>query len=104
MKVSCRMYEQKEDLLLAACDEEILGVLLEGEEIQLEVKENFYGGDTIDIDSVSEKKRLNEKFERATIGNLVGENVVEAAIEAGFGDEDDIIRIDGVPHIQVVRL
>lgn len=98
MKVSYNMYEQGEDTLLAACDEDLLGVTLEEEEVNLKVKEDFYGGDIIDCET------LRKKFERATIGNLVGENVVDAAVEAGFGSEADIMRIDGVPHLQIVRL
>ncbi len=102
MKVNFRMYDQGDDILLAACDEDLLGVTLEEGDIHLNVKESFYGGDIIDIES--DEKRLQTKFKKATIGNLVGEEVVKAAVEAGFGDEDDIMRIEDVPHLQVVRI
>lgn len=102
MKVSCRIYEQKDDVLLAACDKDLLGSTLKEGEIHLTVKENFYGGEILDIDS--DKKKLHAKFKKATIGNLVGSNVVEAAIEAKFGNENDIMRIDGIPHLQIVRM
>ncbi len=98
MKVNFQIYDQGEDVLLAACDKEILGDTLEEEDIRLEVKESFYGKNQIEL------KRLESKFKRSTIANLVGEKVVRKAVEAGFGHEEDIMEIDGVPHLQIVRL
>ncbi|MFP4000487.1 MAG: DUF424 domain-containing protein [Thermoplasmata archaeon] len=98
MDISYQTYDQGSDVLLAACDEDILGRTLENEEVQLKVKESFYGGKKISTE------RLKRKLETCTIANLVGKNTVEAAIEKGFGDENDVMDIEGVPHLQVVRL
>ena len=102
MKVSYSIYEQGDDILLAACDKDLLGATLEEGEIHLEIKENFYGGQVIDVES--NKKALHSSFERATIANLVGDTVIDSALEAGFGSEDDIMRLNGIPHLQIVRI
>ncbi len=104
MKVSYRMYDQGEDVLLAACDEDLLGKTLEEGDLSLEVKREFYDQDTIRIDQEHGEKALKRKFERCTIANLVGENVIDAAVEAGIGNEDDLLMIEGVPHLQIVRM
>ncbi len=104
MKVSYQLYEQGTEILLAACDHELLGVILEDKDINLNVKESFYGGGIIDIGEGPGKEELNVKFRRATVANLVGENVIEAATDFGFGSKEDIMWIDGVPHLQVVQL
>ncbi|MEF8873359.1 MAG: DUF424 family protein [Candidatus Thermoplasmatota archaeon] len=104
MKVSYQVYEQGTEILLAACDEELLGITLEDEDINLNVKKDFYGGSTVDVDEGSGKEILHEKFQKSTVANLVGEEVIEAATDFGFGSEEDIMWIDGVPHLQIVQL
>ncbi len=104
MKVSYRIYEQGEEVLFAACDDELLGKTLVEGDIHLDIKEKFYGGDTIRIDDKSDDELIHEKFERSTIANLVGEKIIEVATDLGFGDEDDVMWIQGVPHLQIVRL
>lgn len=98
MKAAYQIYDQGDDTLLAACDKEILGECFEEGEIQLDIKESFYGGRETEIES------LKDKFMSSTIANLVGEEVVEAAIEAGFGSEEDIIWVEDTPHLQIVRV
>lgn len=98
MEINYQTYDRGNEVLLAACDDDVLGNTLEKEEIQLDVKESFYGGKKIDID------RLKRELKSCTIANLVGKKTVEAAIEVGFGSENDVMKIDGVPHLQVVKM
>ncbi|MBS3781018.1 MAG: DUF424 family protein [Candidatus Thermoplasmatota archaeon] len=98
MKVNYQIYDHGDEVLLAACDNEVLGRTLKDGDINLKVKESFYAGQKIEIEA------LKRKFQTSTIANLVGEKVVDAAIESGFGQEEDIMIIEGVPHLQIVRL
>ncbi len=98
MKVNYQIYDQGDEVLLAACDKDVLGRTLQDGAINLEVKESFYAGQKMELE------RLKKEFKKSTMANLVGENVVEAAIEAGFGEEEDIMMIEGVPHLQIVKL
>jgi len=98
MKVNYQIYNHGDEVLLAACDDDVLGRTLQEGNINLEVKEDFYAGQKIEI------KRLKKEFKRTTIANLVGEKVVDAAIESGFGQKEDIMMIEDIPHLQIVRL
>ncbi len=98
MKVNYQIYDQGDEVLLAACDNDVLGRTLQNDDINLEVKESFYAGQKIELE------RLKKEFKRSTIANLVGEKVVNAAIEEGFGREEDLMMIEDVPHLQIVRL
>ncbi len=98
VKVNYHVYDQGDEVLLAACDDDVVGRTLQDGDINFEVKESFYGGQKIEIDG------LKKEFERSTIANLVGENVVDAAIDADFGRKEDIMMIEDVPHLQIVRL
>ncbi|MFO7990813.1 MAG: DUF424 family protein [Thermoplasmata archaeon] len=98
MVIRYRIYEQGEEVLLAACDSELLGKTLEDGEIHMVVKESFYGGESI------EPHELAENFDRTTIANLVGEETVKTALEKGFGWKEDVLYINEVPHLQIVRM
>ncbi len=98
MKISYQIYDQQHEKLLAACDKDLLGETLREGDLHLEVKESFYGGNEI------EEEKMVTQFESSTIANLVGEKTVDLALENDFGYEEDVLWIDGVPHLQIVRL
>jgi hypothetical protein len=86
------------EVLLAACDEDLLGRRFEEGALRIEVSESFYGGFKASLDE------LVEYMGEATIMNLVGKNVVSKAVEAGYVHPEAVIRISGVPHAQVVSI
>jgi len=98
MKISYQIYDQQNEKLLAACDKELLGKTFAEEDLHLDVKESFYGGREKELDDIE------KEFRCATIANLVGKNTVDKAIENGFGFEEDVLWIEGVPHLQIVRI
>ena len=44
------------------------------------------------------------EIDGADIANLVGAIIVDAAVRKGLVDPSAIIRIAGVPHVQIVRI
>jgi len=96
--ISIKIYKQGNDLLIGACDEELIGKIFEDGKFQIDVNKNFYDGERINAKLL--KKYLNE----ATIANLVGKETIKYAIDFGFIDEDSVIKIKGVPHAQMVRM
>ncbi|ASJ11936.1 DUF424 domain-containing protein [Thermococcus thioreducens] len=93
-----KVYRVQGEVLLAACDEELLGKTFREGELKLEVKERFYRGELVDEDA------LGAMLEEATIANLTGERCVRKAIELGYIDETRVLRIQGVPHAQMAKL
>lgn len=92
-----RIRRMGEETLVTVCDTELLGKEFKEGEIRLKVTEEFYRGREA---SVSECLRA---MKEATIGNLVG-SIVEEAIREGLVDPRCVLRIQGVPHAQFVRL
>ncbi|MEM4728395.1 MAG: DUF424 family protein [Thermoplasmata archaeon] len=96
--IRLKRHRSGSELLIAACDDELLGRRFTEGELTLEVSPSFFGGERVS------RRLLLECLALATIANLVGEETVAAAIEGGFVDPECVIRIGGVPHAQMVRM
>jgi len=96
--ISMKIYKQGKDTLVSACDEQLLGKKFRDGKLQIDASKTFYGGDRVDA------KTLGNHLEEATIANLVGKEAVECAIRLGLVDKSSILRIQGVPHAQMIRM
>lgn len=85
-------------MLVAACDSEILGKTFKHGELIFEVRESFYKGARMEI------KEAIELIRNATNANLVGSNIVNAAIQEGLVHPEAVLVICGIPHAIIVRL
>jgi len=90
--------ETEEGLLVAVCDDGLLGETFENGEVSLTVSEEFYGGDAADDDDVV------AALGRADVANIVGREAVALAVEAGFVDADNVLDVGETRHAQLVRL
>jgi hypothetical protein len=97
-EVFVKVFKQPEHTLVAVCDMVLLGRIFREGKLKLEVKSDFYKGNE---SSIVEALR---EVDAADIANLVGEQIVGAAVKKGLVDPTAIVRIDGVPHVQIVRL
>jgi hypothetical protein len=96
--ISIRVFKQGNDLVIGACDEELLGKKFTDGKFQIDVSKRFYEGDRID------KNALKQYLNDATIANLVGKEAVNCAVKLGFIDPRCILKIKGVPHAQMIRM
>lgn len=84
------------ETIVAACDEDLLGRKLNiGNGVLVEVSRAFYGGVLINSDE------LDRYLKQATIVNLLGDCAVSYAISRGYAVEKAMVKIDGVPHLQL---
>jgi len=97
-EVYCRVFTDSEHKLVAVCDTHLIGETLREGKLKLEVRPEFYKGS---LSSIAEALR---EIDASDIANLVGKNIVEAAIQEGLVNPSAILRIAGVPHVQIVRL
>lgn len=93
--IAMKIYKRRGEILLAACDKELLGSALVEGELHLQVSKNFYYEYF-----VSEETFVNS-LKLATIANLTGNKVVNIAIDRGFIERDSVIYIAEVPHAQL---
>lgn len=96
--ISVKVYRQGPEVLVAACDSDLLGKTFRSEGLKLHVSEGFYDGERAD------EEKLVNRLEMATIANLAGRKTLDIAIRRGFVDEDCVIVIGGVPHAQMARM
>ncbi|WP_227374805.1 DUF424 domain-containing protein [Haladaptatus halobius] len=93
-----RERETQEGLLVAVCDDDVLGETFEAENVSLTVTEEFYGGDEVDENEVV------ASLARASVANIVGTESVALAVEEGFVDEANVLDLDSTRHAQFLRM
>jgi hypothetical protein len=98
MSMFLKTYRVNKEVMVAVCDDELLGLTFCEGNLHLSVNEMFFKGDPAGENEV--KAALLD----ATIANLVGNKSVNCGIESGIIDKDQVIMIDGVPHAQMVVL
>ena len=96
--ISIKIYKQGNDILIGACDQNLVGKKFVDGKFQINVTKEFYGGRIISIET------LIQYLKEATIANLVGKNAVECAIKIGLINPNCVLKIKGIPHAQMVRM
>lgn len=96
-----RERETPEGLLVSVCDPDCLGETYENGKVSLTVTEDFYGGDEAED---ADEDAVVDSLHRATVANLVGEETVRVAIEAGVVDEETVLELEGTLHAQLLWL
>jgi len=96
--VYVRSMRHGRDTIVAVCDAELLGKTLKGGRVPFKVSEAFYKGILAELDEAL------EAISRATICNLVGKRIVEAAIKNRIVHKAAVIYFGDVPHAQIVIL
>ena len=96
MKFRMKIYRVKGEVLVAVCDEDIVGKTFREKDLKIEVKEEFYGKESYDEEEV--KRALRQ----ATIANITGKNAVKLAISIGIIDENKVLKIGECWHAQMV--
>ncbi len=84
--------------MVACCDKDLIGKTFREGRLRLSPETKFYG------DSVLGLSEALALMEVADVLNLVGHEIVGAAIDRGMVHPDAVISIEGVPHVQVMKL
>ncbi|MHA1593606.1 MAG: DUF424 domain-containing protein [Candidatus Baldrarchaeia archaeon] len=98
MRVYLKIWNLGNQIMVAVCDENLLGKKFRDGDLKLEVKEDFYGGELVPIEEGV------KAVKKAMIANIVGENIVRELIKENLIVEEAVIRIAGIPHVQIVRI
>ena len=84
-------------MLLAICDCELLGRTLREGKIVFHVRDEFYNGRKASVEEAI------GMINNSTIVNLVGKCCVEKAIAKGYVHPEAVLKIEGIPHAQIVK-
>ncbi len=96
--VYLKSYNTDKGSLVACCDEDLMGKTFREGRLRLAPESGFYG------DSLLALEEALVLLDKADILNLVGRNVIDAAIDRGIVHPEAVILIAGTPHVQVMRL
>lgn len=96
-----RERQTEQGLLVSVCDPGIVGETFESDGVSLTVTEEFYAGDEAEL---VDEEAVVDSLARAAVANLVGEECVGVAIDAGVIDEETVLDLDGTLHAQLLRM
>lgn len=97
-----RVRQTERDYLVTVCDKELLGKTLTEGELELCVNDRFFGGDLVPIEKCLEQMRIATSF------NLIGKEIVDAAVEKRMVNELAVMWINcqdngKVGHVMFIR-
>ena len=98
MEVYLSLKKVGRNVLLAVCDCELLGKTLREGKIVFHIKDEFYNGGRATVEEAI------GMISNSNIVNLVGKNCVEKAISKGYVHPEAVLKIEGIPHAQIVKL
>ncbi len=93
-----KIHKTGKNIIVAICDENLLGKKFEEKNCQLEISEEFYKGE------IMPEKEIIKIIKTAPIVNLVGKKSVDLGIKSGIVSKEDIKKVKGVPHVQIFEL
>ena len=94
---SYNIFKQNKDVLLAICDENILGKTFGNGELEITISD-FYKGKNCDAAAAIKLAK------GATIINAVGKNIINILIEKKFVDASSVLQIGETSHAQVISV
>lgn len=83
-------------LILAICDNSLLGKKIEDGCLQLDLSSSFYNGEE------KSEKEILQLMKAANSINAVGEKTIDFLLKNKIIQKENIIRIKKIPHAQVV--
>ncbi len=93
-----RVHKCGKDIVVAACDDELLDKTIRCGELRIHVSKKFYG------EEVGSEEELVAALRICTSANLVGDEAVGAATKAGFIQKGGVMKIGDVPHAQLYKI
>ena len=76
---------------VACCDEHLLNGCFKEGNLKIEISNYFYGGNLINIDEAI------ALLSQASYFNIVGENIINKAIDTNILPKEGVRRINGIP-------
>ncbi|MDI9620142.1 MAG: DUF424 family protein [Candidatus Nezhaarchaeota archaeon] len=98
VEVYVKVHHHGKDVVVAICDVNLIGKTFTDGPLRIEVSEEFYGGEKVNI---QEAMNIAKK---ATIANFLGEEAVKHAIKRKLVHKDCVIEVASIPHAQLIKI
>jgi hypothetical protein len=96
IRVKIHLYRGQ--MIIAICDSELIGRTLDNKGVPFNVTESFYGGPSIGAEDLARLLKEGGNM------NILGERCMAEAVKSGIVNTEQIILVEGVPHVQVYRM
>lgn len=93
-----KTHESQARIVVAICDEDLIGKKFTEGEKQLEVSERFYKGEK------KPEEQVVNILQEATNLNIVGKKTIEIALKSKIIEKDAIVKIKNIPHAQIFEI
>jgi hypothetical protein len=84
--------------MLNICDEDLLGKVLQKDNLQMNISKNYYGQRLV------EKDEAEKLMKNSSILNMVGKETIEMSINLKIGSKQGVKIIDDVPFLIVFKM
>ena len=91
MKVFLKIHNRNEIETVACCDEDLLNKVFKEGNLRIEISDYFFGGNLINLDDA-----INI-LKQASYFNIVGEGIINRAIDCQVLPKEGILNINGIP-------
>ena len=98
LAISAKLHQYQGHIVLAICDEELLGKTLNNNGVPFRISKFFYGGPVMDEDS------LVKLILQVGNINVLGKRSVLLLRSLGLVKGDEISIIDGIEHVQIYKI
>jgi len=79
------------------CDEESLGTIIHGAGVDLNISEDFFGGDRATTDEALSLMKT------CKVANLVGNRIVQLAIDSDLADQEAVRKVGETSFLMIFR-
>lgn len=93
-----KVHKLHERVIVAICDDNLLGKKFEEKDHVLEISERFFKG------KKESKENITLLIKKAHIINLVGKESVQFGIQNKIIDKNNIKTVKNIPHVQAILL
>ena len=97
--INYRIHQRGGEVVLAACDSELVGNTWSEGVKRLSAPVSFYTDLVCDDYTI-----LSELMKGCSQANLIGDRVIDHFIKTGYIEPNSVITVEGVPHALCVRM
>ena len=94
-KIYIKVHQAGGQVILAACDRELLGKTLQNGDLDFKVSIYFYGADLVNDDT------FINIIKKVTCANIVGDHCMALLVDANIIDPAVVMKLGDVDHVQI---
>jgi len=98
MSLFVKVHKRNGRIVVAVCDKDLLGKVIEEDGKQLDLSGEFYKGEE------KNAREVGDIIRNADGVNLVGEEAIKIGLEEDVIEEENVFKIKNIPHAQSVMM